>query len=152
VPGSGAAVPPPRADWRSSPSAGGRGLFDLALARKIDTGTEEIQILDTSPTGNRTMDRIQAGMAGQPDLKTVRSWIERIFLSCHDLEGEALRPLIARGILRLENSRKLWIIDVERFPLVHDRHQRLIKLRRAGSASGCCRTWRRSAARSPTPF
>src|SRR5215475_13278971 len=75
----------------------GAVFFDLALARKIDTGTEEIQIIDQTPTGNATLDRVLAHMATRPDLKTVTAWIEEIFHKRDDLEGEALQSLIAQG-------------------------------------------------------
>lgn len=109
----------------------GAVFFDLALARKIDTGTEEIQIIDTTPTGNATLDRVLEHMAGRPDLKTVTAWIEEIFHQRDDLEGEALQSLIAQGILRHEKSKLLWLIDVERFPLVNNRPQQHVKLRLA---------------------
>src|ERR1051325_1919719 len=72
----------------------GAVFFDLALARKIDTGIEEIVIVDRTPTGNATLDRVLAHMARRPDLKTVMAWIEEIFHQRDDLEGEALRSLI----------------------------------------------------------
>src|SRR5262249_7753778 len=49
----------------------GAVFFDLALARRIDTGTDEVQIIDTTPTGNPTLDRVLAHMAGRRDLNTV---------------------------------------------------------------------------------
>ena len=109
----------------------GAVFFDLALAGKIDTDTAAIQIVDTTPTGNATLDRVLADMARRPDLKTVKQWIEEIFLRKDDLEGEALRSLIARGILRHEKSKLLWIIDVERFPLADNKPQQHVKLRLA---------------------
>lgn len=109
----------------------GAVFFDLALARKIDTGTDTIHIVDATPTGNATLDRVLAGMALRPDLTTVRGWIEEIFLRRDDLEGEALASLIGRGILRHEKSKRLWIIDVERFPIVNNRQQQHVKLRLA---------------------
>ena len=109
----------------------GAVFFDLALARRIDTCTEEVHIVDTTPTGNATLDRVLAHMAARPHLKTVRSWIEEIFYQKDDLEGEALASLIARGILRHEKSKLLWIIDVERFPLVQDKPQQDVRVRLA---------------------
>jgi hypothetical protein len=106
-------------------------FFDLALARKIDTDTETISIVDQTPTGNATLDRVLAGMTGRPQLTTVRDWIEEIFLRRDDLEGEALASLIEQGILRHEKTKRLWIIDVERFPIVNDRQQRYVKSRLA---------------------
>ncbi len=109
----------------------GAVFFDLALARKIDTGTETIHIVNRTPTGNATLDRVLAGMAAKPQLTTVRDWIEEIFLRRVDLEGEALASLIAQGILRHEKTKRLWIIDVERFPMVNDRPQQHVKARLA---------------------
>ena len=109
----------------------GAVFFDLALARKIDTDTDAIRIVDPTPTGNATLDRVLADMARRPDLQTVKQWIEEIFLRKDDLEGEALRSLIARGILRHEKSKLLWIIDVERFPLADNKPQQHAKLRLA---------------------
>ena len=107
----------------------GAVFFDLALARKIDTDTETIHIVDTTPTGNAMLDRVLAEMSRRPDLSTVRQWIEEIFHRREDLEGEALQSLIASGILRHEKSKLLWIIDIERFPLVDGHHQEYVKKR-----------------------
>jgi len=109
----------------------GAVFFDLALARKIDTSEEEIQVIDTAPTGNPALDRVLEKMAQRRDLKTVREWIEEIFLSRHDLEGAALRSLIMQGILRHETGKRLWVIDVERFPMVNERPQQHVKVRLA---------------------
>jgi len=109
----------------------GAMFFDLALARKIDTDEEEIRVLNTTPTGNATIDGVLAHMAARPELKTVRAWIDEMFLCCRDLEGEALKALIGAGILRHEVSKRLWIIDVERFPMVNQKPQQHVKLRLA---------------------
>ncbi len=107
----------------------GAVFFDLALARRIDTDTEAIQVIDRSPTGNATLDRVLAGMAARPDLTTVREWIEHLFHQRADLEGEALASLIGHGILRHEKSKLLWIIDIERFPLIDNVRQRDVRQR-----------------------
>ena len=108
----------------------GAVLFDLALARKIDTDTEAVHVIDATPTGQPAIDRVLIEMAGRTDL-TVRGWIEELFLRRRDLEGEALGSLIARGVLRHERSNRLWVIDMEKFPVVDNRHQQHVKLRLA---------------------
>ena len=109
----------------------GAVFFDLALARKIDTGTEAIHILDRSPTGCATLDRVLAAMAQRGELTSVRQWIDEIFHRRDDLEGEALHSLISLGLLRHEKSKRLWIIDVERFPMADNRPQQDVRLRLA---------------------
>jgi golgi phosphoprotein 3 len=109
----------------------GAVFFDLALARKIDTDTEHIHILDRSPSGSRTLDRVLADMAQRGEITSVRQWIEEIFSRRDDLEGEALVSLIRQGILKHEKSKRLWIIDVERFPMVENKPQRDVRARLA---------------------
>ena len=106
-------------------------FFDLALARKIDTGTEDVQVLDATPTGNPALDRLLAEMAGRPEIPTVRDWIEAMFQRRDDLEGYALASLAERGILRHEKSKRFWIVNVERFPLVDSGPQQQLKARLA---------------------
>ena len=114
----------------------GAVFFDLALARRIDTDLETVHIVDRTPTGNATLDRVLAHMATRPDLTTVRAWIEEIFHRRDDLEGEALQSLIQRGVLRHEKSKLLWIIDVERFPLVDNKPQQDVRVRLANTILG----------------
>ena len=114
----------------------GAVFFDLALAKRIDTGTEDVHVVDATPTGNATMDRVLAHMAARAELSTVDDWIEEIFRQRADLEGEALASLIERGVLRHEKSKLLWIIDVERFPIVDDRRQQHVRLRLAHTILG----------------
>jgi len=109
----------------------GAVLFDLSLAGKIDTDTEVVNIIDRTPTGNATLDRVLAEMTRRPDLNTVQDWIEHIYHRKADLEGEALASLIQQGILCHEKSKRMWVVDVERFPVVSNRHQQHVKIRLA---------------------
>jgi Golgi phosphoprotein 3 len=109
----------------------GAVFFDLTLAHKIDTDTDSVQIIDTTPTGDALLDRVLAHMAQHPRLTTVKEWIEEIYGRGDDLEGEVLRSLIARGVLRHEKSKRLWVIDVERFPMVDNKPQQHTKVRLA---------------------
>ena len=111
----------------------GAVFFDLALSHRIDTDLESVHIIDRAPTGSSTLDAVLAHMATRPDLTTVREWLEEIFQKRDDLEGEALHSLIERGVLRHEKSKLLWIIDVERFPLVDDKPQQDVRVRLAGA-------------------
>jgi golgi phosphoprotein 3 len=104
-------------------------LFDLALAGKIDTDTEEVMVCDSQPTGVAVLDDVLSWMTAQPELTTVQQWIEELGRRRDDLEGEALRSLTQRGIVRHEKTKRLWIIDVERFPLVEKGEQKFVKRR-----------------------
>jgi Golgi phosphoprotein 3 len=107
----------------------GAAFFDLALAKKIDTDVDSVQLLDTAETGNAAVDFCLAEMRKHPEKTTVREWIEELMLYGEFLEDAALKHLIERGVLRHETSKLLWVIDVERFPLVDEKPRQGVKLR-----------------------
>lgn len=109
----------------------GAVFFDLALAKRIDTGTENIKVIDATGTGNAVTDYFLAAMAKRSEPTPVREWIESAYLEREYLEREATASLIHRGILRHEKTKLLWVIDVNRFPLVDDQPQLHVKLRLA---------------------
>jgi Golgi phosphoprotein 3 len=123
-------------EWGAAYALVGALFFDLALAGRIDTDTDSISIVNREPTGNAILDRMLALMAEKPHIASVRQWIETFFDRRQDLEGEALQSLISQGILRHEKTKLLWIIDVERFPLVNNRPQQHVKLRLAQAILG----------------
>jgi hypothetical protein len=109
----------------------GAVFFDLALARRIDTDTDGIQILDKSPTGSPTLDRVLSAMGQRGACTSVRDWIEEMFYRREDLEGEALSSLIRQGILRHEKSKRFWVIDIERFPIADNQSHSDVRQRLA---------------------
>jgi len=113
----------------------GAVFFDLALARKIDTDTETIEIIDTTPTGNAPGPG-SGGHVAPRHLKTVEDWIEQLFYGRDDLEGEALKSLIDRGILRHQKSKLMWIINVECYPMVNNKPQKFVTTRLANAILG----------------
>jgi len=118
-------------NYATAHALAGALFFDLTLAKKIDTDTEGIQLIDATPTGNAVTDYFLAEIAQRKDLTTVRDWIEEAFQHREYLEEETLRSLVERGILRHEISKKLWVIDVDRLRVVDDKERQEVKLRLA---------------------
>ena len=50
----------------------GAVLFDLALAGRIDTDTDLITVVNTTPTGQPIQDEMLAGLAAEPGPVSVR--------------------------------------------------------------------------------
>jgi golgi phosphoprotein 3 len=109
----------------------GAVLFDLALAGRIDTDVDAIEVVNPAPTGSPVQDEILADLASRHEPMSVRGWVEQTFRERTDLEGRALDQLAARGLIRLETVRRLWVIEVQRFPLVDGKPQQLVKDRLA---------------------
>ncbi len=109
----------------------GAALFDLAIAGRIDTDVDSIHVLDRTPTGNQLQDRLLAELAAGADATSVRAWVEQTFRLHKDLEDRALAQLAEHGLIRQEHTRRLWVIEVLRFPLVDGKPQQLVKERLA---------------------
>lgn len=107
----------------------GAVLFDLALAGRIDTDTDAITVLSAEPTGNSLQDELLAELASGAAPVGVRGWVEHTFREHKELEERALGLLIEHGVIRLETTKRLWIIDVHRFPLVDGKPQEQVKAR-----------------------
>ena len=106
----------------------GAALFDLALAGRVDTDLDSIQVIDSTPTGNALQDELLGELAAGATM-SVRGWVEQTFRVHKDLEDRALAQLVDRGLIKLEKTRRLWVIEVQRFPLVDGKPQQLAKER-----------------------
>ena len=96
----------------------GAVLFDLALTRRIDTDADVVTVCDPTPTGHPIQDGLLAELVARGGSRTVRGFVEQIFLERQELEGAALDELKAKGVIRHETSKLLWVIDRHRFPIV----------------------------------
>jgi len=113
----------------------GAALFDLARAGRIDTDVDSIEVIDRTPTGNLLQDELLAELAGGETM-SVRGWVEQTFRLHKDLEDRALSQLVERGLIRQEKTRRLWVIEVQRFPLVDGKPQQQVKERLADAILG----------------
>ncbi|MEQ1885456.1 MAG: GPP34 family phosphoprotein [Bryobacteraceae bacterium] len=118
-------------NYATANALAGALFFDLALAKKIDTDTENIQLIDSTPVGNSVTDYFLKQISEQKDLTTVRDWIEEGFQHSQYLEEEALRSMVDRGILKHQIEKKLWVIDVDRLRVIDHHEYQEVKLRLA---------------------
>jgi hypothetical protein len=109
----------------------GAALFDLALAGRIDTDADTILVIDDAPTGAAIQDELLADLSGRGGRCGVREWVEQTFRQGQDLESRTLALLIDRGLIRLETTTRLWVIDERRFPVLNNRPRQRVKWRLA---------------------
>lgn len=107
----------------------GAALFDLALANRVDTDVDAVTVINPAPTGIAVHDELLAELALHTDGQSVRGWVEQTFRLRRDLEDRALALLVDRGVIRHETTKRLWVIDVHRFPLVDGQPQEHVKAR-----------------------
>lgn len=99
-------------------------LCDLALANRIDTDPNQLVVLDRSPTGDPLLDRALGTIAASAAPQSVQHWLGVFASERAVLERAALERLVARGILRQEEKKFLWVFGLRRYPTV-DNHERV---------------------------
>lgn len=108
----------------------GAVLMDLAFAKRIDTDTRRLMLLDATPTGDPLLDpslaTLAAGDAGQRD---TGFWLRRLTEHAIDIREAALARLVERGILERVDDRLLWVFRTRRYPVADGQAEREVKLR-----------------------
>jgi len=107
----------------------GAALMELAIENRVDTDLERFIVVDPKPTGDDILDEVLAQLAAAgPELTTVAA-LELITLEAGKYQERAVKRLVAKGILREEDGRFLWVFHTRRYPVVDDREQREVKAR-----------------------
>lgn len=111
---------------------GGAALMDLALHNRIDTDLEKLMVVDRKPLGDDILDDVLSGLAGICDKRSELSIPDALYetaLGAEEYRGRALKRLVARGVLREENGRHLWVFRTRRYPVIDDREQQEVRAR-----------------------
>ena len=113
-------------------SLAGALLADLALAERIDSDPQQIIVLSSEPTGDPLLDEPLATLAASTGPLPVAHWLRVLAGEAQSLENAARARLIARGILREEKRKLLWVLGNRRYPTADDRE--LVEVRTRLSA------------------
>ena len=116
----------------------GAVLMDLSLRRRIDNDLKNMFVTDHVPTGDDILDPVLEVMSLAPVLtpQPIVHWMRSFAEEGEGLREKALRRLEARGILRREDRKILWVFGTRRYPLLHDKEIREVKLRILGVILG----------------
>ncbi|MFH5923660.1 GOLPH3/VPS74 family protein [Roseomonas xinghualingensis] len=113
-------------------------LAELALRNRIDTDPQRLFVADPTPTGDPLLDPVLARIAADPGPSKdepdgtrhdSRWWIETLGREADGFRDTIFARLVARGILREERGRFLWIFPERRYPLISDKEEREVKAR-----------------------
>ena len=131
---SGSFVPVP--EWSLQRALTGAVLMDLALENRLDTDTERLILLDTTPTGDDLLDPTLADIAetieaGAPRYTTAH-WVGFLAEYAHEIRARALDRLVEAGILQRQKGRFLWVLGARRYPVIDGQAEREVKLRIMG--------------------
>jgi hypothetical protein len=107
----------------------GAALMDLALHNRIDTDLEKLTVVDRTPLGDDILDDVLAGLGKGKSNMTIVDALYDVAVDAERYRTRALKRLIARGILREESGRHLWVFRVRRYPVIDDREQQEVRAR-----------------------
>lgn len=114
----------------------GAVIADLALAGRIDTDLQQLTVIRPEATGDALLDRALVMLATAPQPKSVSHWLGVFSGQRAEMEDEALARLVARGILRRQDKKILWVFGTRRYPTVDNQERTEVKTRLSGLILG----------------
>ena len=106
-------------------------LADLEMAGRIATGGKEVEVINSSPTGNSLLDPWLARIVAEPLTHPIAYWLSVFSDEKPAIESAALDHLIARGILKRVDKKILWVFGLRRYPTVHNEERVEVRTRLA---------------------
>ncbi len=107
----------------------GAVVMDLSLRFRIDSDLDSLFVIDSTPTGDPILDSTLERIAGEAETLSAKVWIQRIAETGMEIRDAVIDRLVERRILRVEDTRFLWVFGSRRYPVIDDREEREAKLR-----------------------
>jgi hypothetical protein len=106
-------------------------LMDLTLRNRIDNDLRDMFVVDQTPLGDNLLDPVLQLMSLAPVLTPhpIAYWLRQFADEGVAFRENALRRLEARGIIRQEDRKILWVFGTRRYPLMDDKEKREVKSR-----------------------
>lgn len=107
----------------------GAAVMELALMSRVDSDLRFLFVVDPAPTGDDMLDEVLGRLAAAGAELSAAAAVELVTVDAEKYRQEALRRLVANGILREENGCHFWVFRTRRYPVIDDREQREVKAR-----------------------
>ncbi|MEM9227194.1 MAG: GPP34 family phosphoprotein [Verrucomicrobiota bacterium] len=104
-------------------------LMELAFANRVDTCDKELNIIDRSPTGDALLDGILTALPKDTDSLPIPNAITAALVKATDFRQALFQSLIAKGILKQEEHRFLWVMHERRYPVLDETEEAEVKFR-----------------------
>ena len=112
----------------------GAVLMELALAGRLDTDRDRLELLDRAPTGDAVLDR---GLGLLTDVRDSRGALMLLAREEAGLRPIVLEGLLSRGLLHRMDGRVLLVFPERRYPKPNDRPEpREVRARLIHSVAG----------------
>ncbi len=107
----------------------GAVLMDLAYRHKLEVDEEQVRVADSAPTGDPILDPYLAEIAAGETAMTARGWIEVLSARGSEILEAALDALVAKNILKVVDTKILWVFETRRYPAIDSKEEREVKMR-----------------------
>ncbi len=111
---------------------GGAVIAELRLAGRIrleGIGKEaRIEVVSTDPLGDELLDEWLAALSHEPESGTLVEWASKVSLTS-DLRDRVARSLVRRGVLRVEESKVLFVFARTLYPELDPEPEREVRAR-----------------------
>jgi len=111
-------------EWLVRYALGGGVLMDLALENRIDTDTQRLFLIDSTPVGDALLDPMLSEIAHTSREHDALYWVEHATHHADEIRETALARLVGNGVLRLSDDRVLRIFGTRRYPLADEEAER----------------------------
>ena len=91
-------------------------LMQLSLDGSIDTDPEKLMVTSHKPSGDPVLDEALTIISTSVGMKDSRHWIVEIGRKADHFRGMILDHLVAKGVLKKEEGRFLWVFPDRRYP------------------------------------
>ena len=107
----------------------GAVLMDLALQNRIDTDLQDLFVIRPDPTGDPVLDLVLERIGTDGQTRPTRHWVQVIGGMGGEIREAALARLVAKGVLRCEQQRFLWVFSSRRYPTLDGAGRKEVKAR-----------------------
>ncbi|MCW8087620.1 GOLPH3/VPS74 family protein [Sabulicella glaciei] len=105
-------LPAPAGDYALSSAI----LMELSLQGRVDTDLERLMVTSQKPTDDPVLDEALIMISSSQTMRDSRHWIVEIGRKTEHLRSMVLDRLTAKGVLRREEGRFLWVFPERRYP------------------------------------
>ena len=96
-------------------------LIELAFLDRLDVDLKSMQVVNTDPTGNQLLDNVLRQIQSKNEVQPVSYWLSYFAGQAKQIEEQILAQLVAKGILKIEDKKILWVFKTRRYPMIDNR-------------------------------
>jgi len=104
-------------------------LTELALLNRIDIDLQSLRVVNSESTGNALLDDILHQIERKGGAQPVSFWLSFLAGQAKQIQEHVLGQLIAKGILKTEDKKILWVFKTRRYPMIDNREIKEVKTR-----------------------